>query len=499
MSTAEPLCLQIAALGGQGGGLLADWLAEAAHLAGYPAQVTSIPGVAQRTGATTYYLELSPEKDPPAPPAFSLFPDTDGLDLMVALEPLEAARALDLGLITERTTVITGRRRIYSTAEKAVAGDGAIPTQALIAPLERAAARVIQFDIEAVSGRPGAPGNAVMFGAILGSGLLPLDEAACRAAITAKAVSVAGNLADFEAGLAASRQPSDEAPPEMPLGYDPPPSALAAELAAYPEALRPLVGHALARLADYQDEAYARVYLQRLAPLLALDDDGGRLLAEVAKRLAAWMSYEDVIRVAQLKTRPGRLARIRGELGLDGTAALQVTDFLKPGREELASLLPPALGRRLLARPQPDAGLRLRLPTSSAWGYGLLKLTARLKPWRPRSYRYACEQAAIEGWLEAVRHTATVDRELAVRLAELAVLARGYGEVRARGLAALERLTPNWAERLGDDPDGAAREVENLLWQARNDPDEECRIIGSAPSGPPEWGKSNDDTGQEHP
>ena len=93
MSKTDPICVQIAALGGQGGGVLAEWLAEAAHMVGYPAQVTSIPGVAQRTGATTYYFEILPEKNPPANPVFSLFPDEDGLDLMVALEPLEAARA----------------------------------------------------------------------------------------------------------------------------------------------------------------------------------------------------------------------------------------------------------------------------------------------------------------------------------------------------------------------------------------------------------------------
>ena len=145
-STAErPITVLLGALGGQGGGVLADWLSVAAERAGYPAQATSTPGVAQRTGATTYYFEILPEKTSTSDsPVFSLFPDEDGLDLMVAMEPLEAARALERGLITERTTVLTALRRIYSTAEKVVAGDGALAAPALIAPLERAAAKLVR-------------------------------------------------------------------------------------------------------------------------------------------------------------------------------------------------------------------------------------------------------------------------------------------------------------------------------------------------------------------
>ena len=59
----RPICILIAALGGEGGGVMADWLIDAAAECGYPAQSTSIPGVAQRTGATTYYLEIFAAKE----------------------------------------------------------------------------------------------------------------------------------------------------------------------------------------------------------------------------------------------------------------------------------------------------------------------------------------------------------------------------------------------------------------------------------------------------
>src|SRR5688572_24453524 len=58
----RPITILIAALGGEGGGVMADWLMEAATRSELPAQATSIPGVAQRTGATTYYLEIFPAR-----------------------------------------------------------------------------------------------------------------------------------------------------------------------------------------------------------------------------------------------------------------------------------------------------------------------------------------------------------------------------------------------------------------------------------------------------
>ena len=62
MSATTPFTLLIAALGGEGGGVMADWIIAAAMAEGYPVQSTSIPGVAQRTGATTYYIELYPAR-----------------------------------------------------------------------------------------------------------------------------------------------------------------------------------------------------------------------------------------------------------------------------------------------------------------------------------------------------------------------------------------------------------------------------------------------------
>jgi len=477
MSAERPLCVVIAALGGQGGGVLLDWLVEAARHEGYPAQATSIAGVAQRTGATTYYIELFPEHEPARDPIFSLFPSAGEVDLFATLEPSEAARAIELGYIGSDTTALSVRERIFSTAEKMLPGDGRLPAEPVLEALQRAAKQTVIFDGKALGGETGRQLNAAMFGAIAATGVLPISEDACRAAIETAGVAVEANLAGFAAGLVAAGEPAGIAEGAANLDYDPPPPALGAQVGALPAPVQAIAGHGAARLADYQDEIYAGLYLDRLEKIIALEtgDKTYPVAAAVARRLAAWMAFEDVIRVAQLKTRPGRLARIRAELGAPEDTPLIVRDFLKPGREELEGLLPPFLARLLpKARPdRPRRGVKLRVRTSSAPGWLALKTLARLKGWRRRTARYAHEQAAIEAWLSAVAAALPSDPALALNAANLAVWARGYGDTRARGLGWLASISGGFDKALAVDGAVLGAKVGAALKAAYVDPDGE--------------------------
>jgi indolepyruvate ferredoxin oxidoreductase beta subunit len=481
MSIERPISVLISALGGQGGGLLVEWLSEAAHLAGFPAQATSTPGVAQRTGGTTYYFELFPERNRDATPVFCLFPSAGEVDLVAALEPVEAVRALQNGYVGLNSTVVTLRSRIYGISEKIVPGDGTLPASAALDALARSSKRLIALD---AASEARGQGNALLFGALAGSGVLPLSLDECRRAIETVGIAPRVNLAGFESGVGAVT-----APPQSTTELEPAlltcPGALSTPLAALPARYRPVVAHAAARLVDYQDVAYAERYLIRLAPIACIDTASEEIPADksltgiVARRLAAWMMYEDVIRVAQLKTRPGRLQRIRAELGAKTEEPIAVTDFLKPGRDELRGLLPRWLGS-LISPGQPGRrrrGVALKLPTSRPWGYGVLKMLASLRWWRPHTARFADEQRAIDEWLGAVAATAHRDAALACGVAELAALARGYGDVRARGLRRLTELLAGWSVRLATDTSSLAREVASTLDAARSDPDAGCAPV----------------------
>lgn len=474
MNSERPITVLLGALGGQGGGVLADWLTVAAERAGYPAQSTSTPGVAQRTGATTYYFELFPDKNPPAKPIFSLFPSAGDVDLMAALEPTEAGRAVEKGHVTRRTTVITAAERMYSTAEKVAAGDGTIDVGPVLEAVKIASKATVALNMKDLSDGVAQRANAILLGAIAESGVLPISVDDFRGAIEDKGVAVTSNVTGFETGREAFRKGGSGMPQTPGKEFKTAPAGFEEAIATYPEALRPIVEHGIARLVDYQNAAYARRYLDRLSEFRDLDTSNDKRLVEaVAKSLASWMSYEDVIRVAQLKTRPDRFDKIREELSIQDGAPLRITDFFKPGREESLGVLPKWLNSLVPTPGKKNAGqgMRLKWRTTSAWGYAGLKLLASLKAIRPKGEQFAEEQAKIEVWLDAVRAAAPVDVDLATATAKLAIWSRGYGDIRRTGQERLAKLLANYDQRLATDRNELSAEVDQQLILAHANPE----------------------------
>ncbi|MBZ0123557.1 MAG: hypothetical protein K8F31_06690, partial [Roseovarius sp.] len=324
----------------------------------------------------------------------------------------------------------------------------------------------------------GAAPNALMFGALSASGVLPFGAEACRAAIAGSGKAVKANLAGFEAGCGLPRVAPDPVAAEG-AGFETAPRSLAAETDKVPMPARAMAGHAASRLVDYQGDAYARLYLDRLGRIARADsaERGWQLTRLAARRLGAWMAFEDVIRVAQLKTRPGRLARIRRELGVPEGAPLTVHEFLKPGREELLGMLPAPFAP-LLGRERPvvyGRGMAIRLRTTGPLGWLSLRLLSRLRRWRPWTARYRQEQALIEQWVGAIIAAAGVDYALACDTAELAAWVRGYGETRHRGFRHLGQTLAEYSARLGADSAALAESVRTGLEAAHSDQDREVR------------------------
>lgn len=204
------------------------------------------------------------------------------------------------------------------------------------------------------------------------------------------------------------------------------------------------LGHA--RVVEFQDAAYGELYGRRVARLRAAEQQadpraqqGGELAREGARFLALWMAFDDVVRVADLKSRAARFARVRAEAGARAGEVLRIADHFKPGVGELAGLLPPALGRRLLAvesQRRRDGklplGIPLKLRADSISGFLALRLLASLRWLRRRGQRYAEEQVLIERWLAAVEAAAARDWQAAFELALCARLVKGYGATNER-------------------------------------------------------------------
>ena len=459
MTDAPLLSLLIPAVGGQGGGVLLDWIVDAALIDGYPVHGTSIPGVAQRTGSTTYYVELSGERDQPADglPIFSLYPVPGALDVLLAPEFLEVGRSIELGFPSPaRTTIISSTHRLYSIHEKIVTGRGIYPFEKLQAAARAFSKRLIAFDALALAREHGTEANSVLLGALAGSGALPLTTAAFREAIRSKGVQVEANLRGFDAGLAVAAGRAAGAAEGSrgfgtPLATDPSAAPAArpaartspdveAMVGGFPDELRSVLEVAVPRLVEYQDRGYAEKYLERLRPFVR-DLEVGRI---VARHLAVWMTYEDAVRVAQLKTRASRFDRIRRDKGV-GKGELVVTDFLKPDLDEIYGVLPYRLvapvarwAERRWPNGRPTLGQHVKTTTVS--GFLRVWMLTWLRPLRPISYRAHEENARIERWLAAVGRCAAWDAALACEVARAAQLVKGYGDVRRRMAAHFDRL-----------------------------------------------------------
>jgi indolepyruvate ferredoxin oxidoreductase beta subunit len=445
MSDAKPIRLLIAALGGEGGGVLAGWISNAALASGHFGQRTSIPGVAQRTGATTYYLEILPhQQHGKRRPVLALNAAPGEVDVMVASELLEAVRAIQAGYVSpDRTLLIASTGRVYTVDEKSAMGDGRLDVERMETVAKKFAKRALLANFATAAADAKSQQNAVLLGAIAGSGALPISIEAFRAAIESEGKAVEANLRGFEAGLKLAASGSAKA------GAKQQEAALSSakadsdtELEVRARQTLPVVAAGIAtegvrRLIDYQGPAYATLYLERLARFAAKAAADGPLIRELARHLAVRMSFEDTIRVAQLKIKEGRVGRLRNESKVREQDIIDVTEFLKPGPEEIFSLLPPQLGRAVLRLVDrlgwSEKSFPMKVRTTRVGGFLRLKMLAALRGWRPRTLRYAEEQAWIEQWLDLVERSLAVDVDVAREVVETARLVKGYGETYKRG------------------------------------------------------------------
>ena len=483
---ARPITVAVLAMGGEGGGVLADWIVAVAEKAGHHAQATSVAGVAQRTGATVYYVELYPPADASdgagrPEPVLSVFPSPGEVDLVVASELMECGRAVQRGFATpDRTTLIASTNRVYSIDEKMHPGDGRVDSEELLSAAGQAAKRLVAADFAAIAAQPGSVISAALLGAVAGSGVLPFTREQFEQAIRDAGKGVRPSLAAFAGGFDAALPPSSP-PPSSPPRPRPAPvditigprplsaqerkerdeadrnaiaatdpaslvgpdlKPLARTVSDLPAAARSTVLHGLVRTGLYQDLDYARRYLDRVRTVAVADPDpsgAARLTTETARHLALWMSYQDTIHVALQKTRQRRMERVRDEAGATRAHVTRIREYLHPRSEEITDTLPYRLGkilRRSRAFTRAVDGVTrdgMVLDTTSVPGYTMLSTMARMRPLRPRSLRFVEEQGAIDGWLSLVLDTAGADAGLATEIAVCQQVLKGYGATYAHG------------------------------------------------------------------
>ncbi|MBM0126398.1 indolepyruvate oxidoreductase subunit beta family protein [Pimelobacter simplex] len=503
----RPITIAILAMGGEGGGVLADWIVDVGERSGYHAQNTSVAGVAQRTGATVYYVEMYPggephEHDVRREPVLSLFPTPGEVDVVIASELMEAGRAIQRGFCTpDRTTLIASTNRVYSMDEKLALGDGRVDSNTLLEAAHRGARQFIGADFMQLALDAHSVISAALFGALAGSGALPFARETFEEAIRAAGKGVDASLAAFALGMDAARGPAPQPIAASPAGSGPVPITIGkrpidpAEAAAeaaerrreevaatdpaslvgphlqpqaarvasdFPAAARSMLLHGTVRTAVFQSPAYTDRYLDRVAALAALESgDTARLTTEGARHVALWMCYQDTIQVAQQKIRRRRIEGVRAEAKAAPGQLMNVREYLHPQVEEIADTLPTRMGRwvagsawfnRVVGRLTRNG---IVVNTTGIIGFTLLWAMAMFRPLRPRSLRFGREQAAIDAWLHQVEAVAPIDYDLACEMVENQRVLKGYGETHHRSVESFNRLMAA-ADRLVGRPDAAA-------------------------------------------
>lgn len=508
-ATERPLSIAIVAMGGQGGGVLTNWIVELAECQGWIAQSTSVPGVAQRTGATIYYVEMMKPGRHGQKPVLAQVPTPGDVDVVIAAEYMEAGRSILRGIVTpDRTTLIASDHRSLSTIEKMPPGEGIADSGAVSDAIGIVAKRRIVFDMNRMAVENGSVISSALFGSLSASGALPFSREDYHAVIQKSGKGVEASICTFDAA-AAQVEAGEKGEASGPLKQSDTTRAALPRSLANPRANAlllslhtelPAEAHAMAylglkKVVDFQDAAYGEEYLETLAAIAEKDRAaGGDMRAftftnTAAKYLANAMAYDDIFRVADLKTRAERRRRIEDDLKLSEGQILGTTEFMHPRLEELSSALPAGLAGWLRSKRglyawldrRIDKGRRVR--TYSLPGFSMLYCLAGLKRLRRRSLRHAEESDHRTRWLTEATDALQSNYDLAVSILNVRRLIKGYSDTHARGHSKFDKVMRTirsisqrddaamWADRLlrsalkdgeGDDLDGTIKTIQSF-------------------------------------
>ncbi len=462
----------IPAVGGQGGGVMTEWLVTAFINDGYEVQSISLPGLSQRAGSTVNYIEAY-KSDNSDNIIFSQYPIPGDVDIIICQEFLELGRVLQEGYGSDKTTIVSSTHRIYSTPEKLPVSSGVFSNEKIQNLAEEFSSIFIGIDalqIAKDNDMEYLAINAIIFGAMCASGSLPLSTDTLKKAIEQVGIAVGNNLKAFNVGIDQIRDNLISAPKrrlDLDKFIDDKTQAIRDEYKAdfmilteyigknYSDNLQLYLIEAVHRLIDYQNPDYARKYLDIVSKILKTDHtEDSQLTVNFAKNLALLMSFEDGIRVAELKVKSVRFENIKKEMQINSNQIISITDYLKPDSYEIYGLLPNFIINPIkilidntplimLKRINKSVTFAQKPRTSSIFGFLRLYMLSKLKFMRPFSHRYHNEYKNINKYVErTIRYTGQ-NKQLGLLVSRSGSLIKGYGDVRRKTTDIFNRFLDN--------------------------------------------------------
>jgi indolepyruvate ferredoxin oxidoreductase beta subunit len=367
---------------------------------------------------------------------------------------------------------------VYSIGEKQGLGDSTADAEHLSEVAGRYSKEFIHYDMLKLANDHGAVISSVLLGAVAGSEVLPFSKSSFEDVIRSSGKSVDVNLAAFEASAEKARLRGVEVftPESKSLGEFKLPAAqtekgreLLDQILTFPSLLHEVLYHGVSKCVDYQDHAYASWYLAQCESMYTLENTtNGPVTTQVARYLALWMCYEDIPRVAQLKTRLSRVENIRREVKAAPNQILYITEFFSPRIEEMCAIMPKVIGDRILKSSFAKAVLKLftggkKLRTDGVFVFVLLRILASFRVIRRSSLGYDYEHKMIHRWLSSVMNAlAKKDSVRALALARCGRLVKGYGETRHRTTSQLMDIVDKGASL-------PSERIESLKYAALDD------------------------------
>jgi indolepyruvate ferredoxin oxidoreductase len=424
------LLVRMPGVGGTGVVTVSQILQMAAHLDGRYAAGLEQTGLSQKGGPVLSDVRLSD-----APIEGALRASTASADLLLGLDLLGAASPETLAVADPDRTIAV--LNVAPAPTPAMVTDSSVPLPTVQLPLRmvQAATRaeaLVTIDAEALAARlfgDHMPANMLVVGAAFQHGCLPLSAAAIERAIELNGAAVEVNLTAFRWGRAAVADPASVetalARPSSVRALDGRSAAILDASGASGELLR-LLEIRVPELVAYQDEAYARRYVEDVTSVAAIERERtagseSRVAEAYARGLFKLMAYKDEYEVARLHLDAAERARREDELGAGAKVRI---------------LLHPPLLRAM--------GLRRKLRLGP-WVLPFLRALVRLRrlrgthldPFGSARVRRV-ERELIEEYRALVAQALErLDGETAQRVAEIAALpdlVRGYEEIKLRNV-----------------------------------------------------------------
>ncbi len=416
--------IMVTGVGGTGVVTITALLTMAAHIEGMAFSSIDQTGISQKGGSVVSHLRLAGRQHD----INSVRLNEGAADLVIGCDNVTTAGDGTLSVISSERTKVLLNTYEQITGDFVENPDQAFPAATVWSRIESVAGRdaITAVDATRLATRllgDSIAANMFLLGYAYQSGMIPVTASAIEKAIELNGVAVELNKNAFQWGRRTAYAPGAV---EAVVSFD-------SGDRDDPKTLEDLIVHREKDLTAYQNSAYAERYrnlVERARNAEANKAGGLSGLADaVARNAYQLMAYKDEYEVARLYTD----GRFQAEL---------IKSFEDSGVLEI-HLAPP-----WLARPDPETGVPAKRAYGS-WILPVLRQLAKLKglrntPFDPFGYsdeRKAERQLIVDyentiEWLS--QGLSTENHGLAVEIASVPKMIRGYGHVKARNLKEAE-------------------------------------------------------------